>query len=71
MSGNDDVAYDPSPHGGWDALGLPIGECLVLGDPPAEGTGRRRGTWRRRADRERIRLGAAAAARLVRDPGRP
>lgn len=36
MSGNDDVAYDPSPYAGWDALGLPVRDCLVLGDPPAE-----------------------------------
>ena len=36
MSGNDDVAYHPSPHDGWDVLDLPVRDCLVLGDPPAE-----------------------------------
>jgi len=36
MSGNDDLAYHPSPHEGWDVLGLPVTDCLVLGDPPPE-----------------------------------
>lgn len=34
MPGTDDVAYHPDSSGGWSALGVPVSDCLVLGDPP-------------------------------------
>lgn len=36
MTGADDVAYHPEHASGWTALGAPVQDCLVLGDPPAE-----------------------------------